>query len=73
MNWFLFENSNNIINLGFLIFVYHSNLIILLSLVLLIAMIGSIVLLVNWKNVSIKNDIYLDLYFFNYKSIKFIN
>jgi NADH-quinone oxidoreductase subunit J len=72
-NWFVFiDLKSNLFNIGSIIFDYNFIFFLMLGLILFIAMICSIVLLVNWNLKIIKMRYYDDIYFFSKKKIVFL-
>ncbi len=72
-NWIINLNFNgNIFLMGSVIYNYNFVLFLILGLVLFVAMISSIVLLVNWNVKSSRLNVYNNLYFFNRRKIFFI-
>ncbi len=64
--------NGNIFLMGSVIYNYNFVLFLILGLVLFVAMISSIVLLVNWNVKSSRLNVYNNLYFFNRRKIFFI-
>lgn len=71
--WLIYLNfKGNLFLIGSIIFNYNFILFFLLGLILFIAMISSIVLLVNWNLNFNKKNLYDNFYFFNNKKIVFL-
>jgi NADH-quinone oxidoreductase subunit J len=68
----LLNFHNNLYLLGTLIYNYHSLIFLSLGLILLVAMVCSIVLLVDWSHDSSKPKYYKDVYYFKRKKITFL-
>ncbi len=73
IEWIEFPSwSDNINLLGTLIYTHYSIFFFSLALILLVSMIGSIILVINWGNLKNRNMYYNVYYFKNKHYIKFI-
>jgi hypothetical protein len=65
--------EDNIFMISTLIYTHYSIFFFCLALILLISMMGSIILVINWGNLKNKN-MYYNVYFYKNKHcVKFIN
>lgn len=73
IDWLSILNFNgNIVVLSSIIYNYNIFLFLMLGIVLFIAMISSIILLVNWNSRKIKKVYYTNIYVFNRNNIRFL-
>jgi len=73
IDWLTLLNFNgNFFVLSSVIYNYNFFLFLMLGIILLIAMICSIVLLINWNIKKIKKDYYSNIYVFSRNNIKFL-